>query len=320
MALTDNVHARRRLAALGIIAAIAALVGALVGAGHDSRGDGAPVTAKGKPVAQKQDAPPKPTQLPRGGRAIFPRYRVVAFYGAPQSRELGALGIGSPDHAARRLARQAAPYARRTRPVLPAFELLAAIANRDPGPDGMYRTRQPDAVIRRYLRAARRAKTLLLLDIQPGHADFLDETRHLDRWLREPDVGLALDPEWHTPGAVPGTQIGSVDASDVNAVARHVAAIVRAHNLPEKLFLVHQFTPDMIAGKAEVQQPKGLAVTVNVDGFGDRPNKISKYRAFTHDGTHLHRGFKLFYEEDTNMMSPGAVMDLQPRPDLVVYE
>ena len=27
---------------------------------------------------------------------IFPRYRVVAFYGAPQSRELGALGIGSP--------------------------------------------------------------------------------------------------------------------------------------------------------------------------------------------------------------------------------
>jgi len=186
--------------------------------------------------------------------------------------------------------------------------------------DGLYRTRQPASVIRRYLAAARRAKALLVLDIQPGHADFLTETRHLDRWLREPDVGLALDPEWHTPGAVPGTQIGSVQAEDVNAVARHVAAIVRKYALPEKLFVVHQFTPNMIAGKERVEQPPGVAMTMNVDGFGDRPNKISKYHQFTHDGTRFHRGYKLFYEEDTNLMTPGSVLELQPRPDFVVYE
>ena len=29
-------------------------------------------------------------QLPRGGRSILPEFRVVAYYGAPQSRELGA--------------------------------------------------------------------------------------------------------------------------------------------------------------------------------------------------------------------------------------
>ena len=45
----------------------------------------------------------------------------------------------------------------------------------------MYRTQQPHGVIRRYLRAARRAKALLVLDIQPGHADFMDEVRRLDR-------------------------------------------------------------------------------------------------------------------------------------------
>jgi hypothetical protein len=28
----------------------------------------------------------------------------------------------------------------------------------------------------------------------------------------------------------------------------------------------------------------------------------------------------LFYEEDTNLMTPGSVLDLQRRPDLVVYE
>jgi hypothetical protein len=315
---SSDVIRRRRLAALGIVAAAAALVGAAVGAGDGSRGDSAEPASKKSAASQAPH--PKPVELPLGGREIFPRYRVVAFYGAPQSRALGALGIGSPDQAVRRLAKQAEPYAKKTRPVMLALELLADVANRDPGMDGLYRTRQPASVIRRYLAAARRAKALLVLDIQPGHADFLTETRHLDRWLREPDVGLALDPEWHTPAAVPGTRIGSVQADDVNAVARHVAAIVRKHNLPEKLFVVHQFTPNMIAGKERVQQPPGLAMTMNVDGFGDRPNKISKYHQFTHDGTKFHRGYKLFYEEDTNLMTPGSVLELQPRPDFVVYE
>jgi len=310
------VYRHRRLAALGIVATAAAVAGAAVGAGDRSNGDTAQPPSKagaGRPAA-------KPAELPLGGRRIFPDFRVVAFYGAPQSHDLGALGIGSPDHAARRLAKQARPYAKKTRPVMLAFELLADVANHDPGTDGLYRTRQPAAVIRRYLGAARRAKALLVLDIQPGHADFLAEARHLDRWLREPDGGLALDPEWHTPGAVPGTVIGSVAAQDVNAVARHVAAIVRRYALPEKLFVVHQFTPNMIAGKEQVRRLPGLAMTMNVDGFGDRPNKIAKYRQFTHDGTHFHRGYKLFYEEDTDLMTPRSVLALQPRPDFVVYE
>jgi hypothetical protein len=309
------VYRRRRLAALGVLGTAAAIAGVAVGAGDGSRGD----TTRATTSADSRAAP-KPPELPLGGRAIFPRFRVVAFYGAPQSRELGALGIGTPDQAVRRLAKQARPYAKKTRPVLLALELLADVANRDPGNDGLYRTRQPPSIIRRYLAAARRAKALLVLDIQPGHADFLDEARHLDRWLREPDVGIALDPEWHTPGAVPGTVIGSVQASKVNQVARYVAGIVRKHDLPEKLFVVHQFTPNMIAGKAKVIQPPGLAVTMNVDGFGDRPNKVSKYREFTHDGTRFHRGYKLFYEEDTGLMKPRSVLALQPPPDLVVYE
>jgi hypothetical protein len=318
MAKPTDVYRRRRLGALGVLAAAAALAGAAVGAGG---GHGAGAVAG--PAADAAVAPaPKarPATLPLGGRRIFPHYRVVAFYGAPQSHELGALGIGSPDAAGRRLRKQARPYARKTRPVMLAFELIVTVANAAPGEDGLYRTRQTNAVVRRYLRAARRAKALLVLDIQPGHADFMDEVKHLDRWMREPDVGLALDPEWHTPGAQPGTVIGSVDAATVNAVSRHVAAIVRKRDLPEKLFIVHQFTPDMIRGKAQVVQRPGLATTMNVDGFGDRANKVSKYRQFTHDGTRFHRGYKLFYEEDTNLMRPRSVLALQPPPDLIVYE
>jgi hypothetical protein len=148
----------------------------------------------------------------------------------------------------------------------------------------------------------------------------MDEVRHFDRWLREPDVGLALDPEWHTPGAQPGTVIGSVTAGKVNEVSAHLAKIVRDGNLPEKLFVVHQFTANMIRGKPHVAQRPGLAMTMNVDGFGDRANKVAKYREFTHDGTRFHHGYKLFYSEDVGLMKPRSVLALQPPPDFVVYE
>jgi hypothetical protein len=320
MAQRRDVYRRRRLAALGVVAAASALAGAIVGSGAGDDGSASSDSTASAAAKRTTSRPARPAQLPLGGRTIFPHYRVIAYYGAPQSHELGALGIGSPDAAGRRLRRQAAPYARKTRPVMLAFELIASVANSDPGEDGLYRTRQTDAVVRRYLNAARRRQALLLLDIQPGHADFVDEVRHFDRWLREPDVGLALDPEWHTPGAQPGTVIGAVDAATVNQISAHLAAIVRAGNLPEKLFVVHQFTHDMIRGKAQVMHRPGVATTMNVDGFGDRANKVAKYREFTHDGTHFHRGYKLFYEEDVGLMSPRSVLALRPPPDFVVYE
>ena len=310
-----HVYRRRRGVALAAVATASLLAGVAVGAG-DGAGDEAAGGAQLGAAPARRATP----ELPRGGRTIFPAFRVVAFYGAPQDGKLGALGIGTPDQAARRLLRQARSYARTTRPVLPAMELLATVATADPGRDGLYRMRQSDAVIARYLRAARRAKALLVLDVQPGHAGFMDEVRHLDRWLRLPDVGLALDPEWHARGQVPGTVIGSVGAEEVNAVAAHVAAIVRAGDLPEKLFIVHQFTPDMIQRKATVAHRPGLAMTMNVDGFGDRANKVAKYRLFTGDGTRFNDGLKLFYAEDTGLMRPRGVLALTPPPDLVVYE
>jgi hypothetical protein len=251
---------------------------------------------------------------------VLPENRVVAFYGAPQARELGALGIGTPDRAAERLARQARPYERGRRPVLPALELIAVIANADPGEDGMYRSRQTDKVIRRYLRAARRHKMLLLLDIQPGRSDFFTETTRLQRWLREPDVGLAIDPEWRvTGGEVPGQVIGRVGAREVNATSAWLAQLVARHQLPQKLFIVHQFTDDMV-DDTQLKARDDLAMVLNADGFGSRPVKVAKYHAFTRAAKAFHQGFKLFYEEDVGLMTPRQVMRLRPAPDVVVYE
>jgi hypothetical protein len=273
--------------------------------------------------AAAADTPAAPPQLPRGGRLIYPRYRVVAFYGAPQDAQLGELGIGSPRHAAAKLERQARPYRIGGRPTLPAFELISTIASGTAGADGRYSHRQPNSVIDRYLRAARAAKALLILDIQPGYVDFMEDVQALRPYLEQPDVSIALDPEWKVPvGQIPGKVIGSTDAADVNRVSAYLAEIVRTRNLPQKLLVVHQFTNDMIGRKELLTQPPGVALTLNVDGFGDQPNKISKYDEFSRApaAIRFHPGFKLFYHEDTNLMSPQRVLRLRPRPEFVVYE
>ncbi len=308
-------YLRRRLVAGGVVFAL--LAGIAAAAGAFSGDDDAPAQGEQRPGS---DPSPEPAQLPRGGRTLLPDRRVVAFYGAPQTAALGALGIGTPDAAARRLERQARPYARERRPVLPALELIGVIANADAGDDGMYRTRQTDAVIRRYLRAARRHDMLLVLDIQPGRSDFFTEATRLERWLREPDVGLALDPEWRVEaGQVPGQVIGRVGAREVNATSAWLAQLVAAHDLPQKLFVVHQFTDDMV-DDAQLKRRDGLAMVLNADGFGTKPQKVVKYHAFTRAAKSFDQGFKLFYEEDTGLMSPREVLRLRPVPDVVVYE
>ena len=307
-----SVYVRRRLVAGGTLVVILGGIAAASGA----------FSGGGKPAARAEQAPlpAAPRELPRGGRSILPGNRVVAFYGAPQAHELGALGIGTPDQAAERLARQARAYERARRPVLPAMELITVIANADAGDDGMYRSRQPDAVIRRYLRAARRHRMLLLLDIQPGRSDFFTETTRLERWLRQPDVGLALDPEWRVAaGEIPGQVIGQVDAREVNATSAWLAQLVVREKLPQKLFIVHQFTDDMV-DDTQLKRRDELAMVLNADGFGSRPVKVAKYHAFTRAARTFHQGFKLFYEEDAGLMRPAQVMRLRPAPDVVVYE
>ncbi len=318
--LAGRIGGRGRLA--GAITGLLLLIVAgfsLAGGGSGPSGS----TDAAKADRAKADrAKPKPLpQLPGGGRRIFPDRRVVAFYGNPQDNELGILGIGPPSKMVAKLRKQAKGYARKTRPVLPALELISSVAAASPGDDGSYNIKAPAKIIDRYHRAARKAKALFLLDIQPGLVDFPTEARRLRKWLKEPDVGLALDPEWRIkPGQVPGQVIGSVTAAEVNATTLWLAKLVKELRLPEKLVVVHQFTEGMVTNPEKIIKRPGLVMTFNVDGFGARANKVSKYKALVADKQRFHHGFKLFYKEDTGLMEPKSVMALQPRPELIVYE
>jgi hypothetical protein len=311
----QRVFRRRRRVALGVI--LGALL-VLTWATSSLLGGGDSDSATADKV---------PPELPRGGRTILPRHRVVSYYGAPQDAQLGILGAVSPREAARKLRARAREFERRRRPVLPAFELIATIARSAPGADGLYRQRQSGAVIRRYLRAARRMRGLLILDVQPGQADFMEEVRAFEPYLTEPDVGLALDPEWSLPpGTAPGKEIGSTDAETINRISAYLSGLVRRRSLPQKILIVHQFTDGMIKERGRVVARPRVAIVFNIDGFGSPELKTAIYDRLADVGregsARLRRftGLKLFFEEDTTMMKPGAVLALRPQPDVVVYE
>ncbi len=307
----------RRTAVAAAALAVAGIAGAVAVVSWGDGGDDRRVTTT--PTANRA---PREPRLPRGGRSVLPEFRVVAHYGAPQAEGLGILGIGTPAQAGARLRRAARDYAgARRRPVLPAMELITVIVTAAPGADGRYRFRQDPAVIRRYLRAARAARALLILDIQPGRSDFVTEARALGQFLIEPDVSLALDPEWRMrPGEVPGRVIGQVDATEVNAVARWLSGLVAKRNLPDKLLLVHQFQDGMIERRARLRPHPGVDLVLNADGFGSAAAKTATYHRVTRDRGPFGTGFKLFFEEDSGLMTPAQVMRLRPLPDVVVYE
>ena len=294
-------------------------VGAALGAGGSE-----PEPSK----AQSTTPEPKPKPSPYGTPTetpLPPATRVVAYTGAPQAKELGILGTMPFEQASDRLDRQAVPYDRKSRPVLRAFDLIATIANAHPGTDGKYRTRQSRGVIAKYLRAARRHDAALILDVQPGTSNFVDETKAHGRWLREPDVHLALDPEWRMrPGVRPGSEIGHVSHGEITATLKYVANVVRKYKLPPKLVLVHRFTDGMITNLPAVKVPKEVVGVISIDGVGTRALKEDTYdRIAPNLPKPWLPGFKLFYEEDAKaggLMSGKQVMALQPRPHVVLYE
>jgi hypothetical protein len=269
-------------------------------------------------------APPPPPELPRGGRAVFPAYRLVGFAGAPASPALGRLGVGSLEARVREIERRAKPYAGNRR-VQPVMELIATVVQGSPGADGKYRYRQPDRVVKEYLTVARRHRAILLLGIQPGRATFLDEVKHYEKWLREPDVGLALDPEWAMgPGQVPMRVFGHTTGPELNGVTAWVAALVARNDLPEKVVVFHQLAARIVRQEAAIKARKGIALVKSVDGIGSRAMKEETWRNLTAAlPKGVHPGFKLFFQEDAKigaLMTPAQVLALKPLPEYVLYE
>ncbi|MDX6253743.1 MAG: hypothetical protein QOJ11_77 [Frankiales bacterium] len=277
-------------------------------------------SASPSPTVTTKPPGPKLVQLPFGGRQILPKYRIVAYYGNGQSKALGVLGHYTPDVAAVQVAAAAKKFATATRPALPAIELIATLVDGFKGSDGDYSHDSTPEQIQPYLDAARKHHELLILDLQPGRRNFLTVAKLYERFLLQPDVGVALDSEWRMgPDQVPGKVIGHVTAAEVNSVTAYLSKLTVSHGLPQKLVVLHNFTQQMIPDRTKVKSAPALAVIWHFDGHGDRNNKLFGYNLLKVKKPFFN-GFKLFLKADTNIFKPSEVEALSPAPDFISYQ
>ncbi len=265
------------------------------------------------------------SEVPGGGFLPLTGRMMIALYGHPESAALGMLGEQPAGEAVARTKRLTAEYAAlSSRPVLPAFELIATVASASAGKDGDYSRETALDVLTPWVDTAIKGGCYVVLDLQPGRTDFLTQAKIYEPLLLRPEVGLALDPEWRLgPGEKHLVQIGHVRIEEVNAVAEWLAALVREHDLPPKVLTLHQFQLQMIRGRERLRTDLDeLQFLVHVDGSGGQGAKRATWGVMREGlPKEIFLGWKNFKDEDFPMLTPAQTMaQVKPTPSFVSYQ
>jgi hypothetical protein len=262
--------------------------------------------------------------LPGGGQVLFPGRRLVAMYGHPETPGLGVLGqqdLAASITRARDLAAGYRPLSRV--PVVPAFEIIATVAQASPGPDGTYSYQTPVSELLPWVRQATADGLYVVLDLQPGRASLLSQAERYQSLLAMPDVGLALDAEWKLqPGQKPLRQIGHVDIGEVNGVVSWLATLTARYHLPQKLLVLHQFQLAMLSGEQSLDTSHDdLAIVIHMDGQGTPGVKQGTWNAVTAAAPpKVFFGWKNFLVKDHPMLTPSETMTKTPAPVMISYQ
>ncbi len=260
--------------------------------------------------------------------AILPQKRIVAYYGNPLSKRMGALGEYPKDEMLRRLKKEVARWEKvdPALPVQPALHLIAVVAQGAPGKAGKYRMVMPDAVVNKVYGWAKEANALLFIDLQTGHSDIRTILPRFEWLLKNPDVHLGIDPEFNMikSGKKPGTKIGTYDAADINYASAYLQDLVKQHQLPPKVFVVHRFTRNMVTNAKNIVLRPEVQIVMHMDGWGAPWLKRDSYRDYIVAEPVQFTGFKLFYHNDTKkgdpLMTPQELMKLNPKPIYIQYQ
>jgi hypothetical protein len=264
----------------------------------------------------------EPTTISPASNSVLANSILVTWYGNPHDGRMGVLGQFEGADLAARLNRQAAAYSSVTdKTVIPAYELIAVVAQGSAGEDGKWRRRETTDVIDSMLQQARANGFKLVLDVQPGHSTVQDELAYLEPYLEQPDVYLALDPEFDMwQGQTPGVEIGHMVSDEVNYAVNLLDGIIRDKGLPPKVLIVHQFTENMLPDKPNMSSSPVVDLVLDMDGFGAQWLKLDSYRMVMEQKQLEFAGVKLFYDQDPGMFTPEEVMKLDPVPSVVIYQ
>lgn len=282
---------------------------------------------KTAPTIAKQALPPpaKPFEFPAGGRTLLPGYQLVAIYGSPNEPVLGLLGQQDTAAAVTRVKALADEYKPLiNKPIYPTFEIITTIASGSPTDNGDYSRELEIGQLQPWIDVARSNGVYVILDLQPGRTDFLTQAKEYEPLLAQPNVGLALDPEWRLgPDQLHLQQIGHVSIEEVNAVANWLADLTKQHNLPQKAFVLHEFRQDMITNREllDTSHPNELAYVIHVDGLGTQSAKANTWNVLQQNApAGVHWGWKNFTQQDKPMLTPTETAAIQPQPELISYQ
>jgi hypothetical protein len=267
-------------------------------------------------------ASPKP--LPG---ALLPERRILCYYGNPNSTRMGVLGEYPKDEMLRRLDAEVAKWnqADSAHPVTPCLHMVAVVAQGEAGTSGHYRSIMRDTTVKEVYSWARSRNGIFIVDIQVGTDDIRNILPRFEWILKNPDVHLAVDPEFYMRGGVvPGRKIGTMHAADINYATEWLAKLIRDNNLPPKVLVVHRFTRNMVTNTPSIVLRPEVQIVMDMDGWGAPWLKRDSYRDYIVREPVEYTGFKLFYHNDTKsgepLMSPADLLKLHPQPLYIQYQ
>jgi WD40 repeat protein len=266
---------------------------------------------------------PGDAERPPCPASVLPGHRLIAYYGSPMGPGLGILGRSDITTTLTQLQEQIMPYQELDPDVeyVPVFHMVTTVADAFAGGDGDYNHRVPHDAILPWVEAARAVGGWSIVDVQPAHADLDTEIDLIEPLLLEPDVHLAVDPEFMmaSDDEIPGTNLGQITGPQVNWLQARMEQIARATG-QRKLLVIHQFDDRMIEQKERILNYPLVDLVWDADGFGSASPKIGDYIQYSGETGFEYGGFKIFYRYDASVMTPEQVLALDPPPILVIYQ
>ena len=269
---------------------------------------------------------PVKTEYPLPG-AILPNNRIIAYYGNLYSKRMGILGELPKDGMLKKLQDEVAGWqaADSTTKAIPALHYIATTAQIEPGRANLHRLRMPFKQIDTIMSWAKSIDALVFLDIQVGHSNLQNEVTALEPYLKLPEVHLGIDPEFSMKtGAVPGTKIGTFSAADINVAIDILANLVREHDLPPKVLVIHRFTQGMVTDYKNIKTVPEVQVVIDMDGFGAKVLKRSTYQRYVFREPVQFTGVKIFYKNDNRnnaqQFTPSELLEFTPKPIYIQYQ
>ena len=249
---------------------------------------------------------------------------ILAFYGHPNSRNMGILGRFSKQELNQKLDDLAKEYSEYSggKTVRKAFYIIFGTVW-PAGEIGII----GESLLTEYIDFALENDILVFIDHQIGKYTPVDSLKRMLPWLKYPNVHLALDPEWRT--TKPMQEIGTVTAAEINQCQKVMEEYMIENQIPgERLLVIHQFNHRMISSREKVESDFSRVTLVHcADGFGNPSIKRQSY-AYNAQAVNMPiKGFKLFYNfnipgagYDSPLLSPQEVYALTPRPYVIMYQ